>query len=169
MNKQQFEALVGAHTQELFRYAMGRGADSHQAEDLVQEVFLRAWRHMDKLRDLRAAKAWLYTILKNEHARLYRHDRQESDELDEQRLADRTCYDTSTEAFALRCALVQLPEGYREPLLLQVIGGFSCSEIAELMKLTPNAVMARVSRARRQLREHLEQDEAHKTQWRLTP
>jgi RNA polymerase sigma-70 factor, ECF subfamily len=49
-------------------------------------------------------------------------------------------------------ALHALPASYREPLLLQVLGGFSCEEIAKLMDLTPGAVMTRLSRARLTLR-----------------
>ena len=52
----------------------------------------------------------------------------------------------------MRQALHLLPESYREPLLLQVIGGFSCDEIAAMMNLTPGAVMTRLTRARQVLR-----------------
>ena len=56
---------------------------------------------------------------------------------------------------ALRRAIGALPEEYRDPLLLQVLGGFTCQEIGEMLNLTPSTVMARVSRARRRLRERL--------------
>ena len=52
----------------------------------------------------------------------------------------------------MREALHALPAVYREPLLLQVLGGFSCEEIAKLMNVTPGAVMTRLSRARLALR-----------------
>lgn len=165
--QRHFETLVKAHSTELFRYAMAQCGDPHQAEDIVQEVFLRAWRHLDKLREPKAVRGWLYTILKNEHARLYRNGRRETEALDEELLAARCCFDTSTEAFALRCAIRRLPLSYREPLLLQSIGGFSSQEIADMLETSQSAVLARLSRGRRKLREVLEQQEPQPQERRL--
>src|ERR1700712_2025259 len=69
--QQQFEALVRAHSTELYRYAYWLCGQDALAQDLVQETFLRAWRSLDALRENIAAKAWLTTILRREHARLY--------------------------------------------------------------------------------------------------
>ena len=52
----------------------------------------------------------------------------------------------------MRQALQALPEPYREPLLLQVLGGFSCEEIAKMLNITAGAVMTRLTRARQALR-----------------
>jgi RNA polymerase sigma-70 factor (ECF subfamily) len=52
----------------------------------------------------------------------------------------------------MRDALESLPKGYKEPLLLQVLGGFSCDEIAAMMHISPGAVMTRLSRSRLALR-----------------
>jgi RNA polymerase sigma-70 factor (ECF subfamily) len=151
-----FDALVGAFSPELYRYAMGLCHNPDVAQDLVQETFLRAWRSQQTLRDLKTARAWLYTILRNEHARLY--ERQRPDVRDPHSLPDIGVrgYDTSTEAFALRRALDALDVQYREPLLLQVIGGFSCKEIGEMLSLKPNTVLTRLFRARKMLRARLE-------------
>ena len=65
-----FESLVRAYSSELYRYAYWLCRDRFTAEDLVQETFARAWKSWDDLRDDKAAKSWLYTILRNEHARL---------------------------------------------------------------------------------------------------
>ncbi len=118
-----FDALVGALSPELYRYAMGLCHNPDVAQDLVQETFLRAWRSQQTLRDVKTARAWLYTILRNEHARLY--ERQRPDIRDPHTLPEVAVrgYDTSTEAFALRLALDELDLQYREPLMLQVIGG----------------------------------------------
>ena len=153
--RSSFEILVRSHARELYAYAYGLCRDPHTAEDLVQECLLRAWCHLDSLRDGKALRAWLYTIVRREHARLYQRSRPETDRLDALELVGPPAYDTSTEAFSLRQALTSLPDGYREPLLLQVLGGFSCVEIGEIMELTPSTVMVRVSRARRKLRERL--------------
>ena len=151
----QFEVLVNALSTELYRYAWGLCRNSHQAEDLVQETYLRAWKAQDSLRDPRAARSWLYTILRREYARLGQRTRPEVRDPHELHPIAATEYDTSTEAFVLRRAMADLSLKYREPLLLQVLGGFRCDEIAGMLEITPNAVMTRLSRARRKLREAL--------------
>ena len=150
-----FDTLVNALSGELFRYAMGLCHNRDTAEDLVQETFLRAWRARADLRDSKAARAWLYTILRNEHARLY--ERQRPDARDPLQLPEVAVrgYDTSTEAFVTRRALAALDADYRDPLLLQVIGGFSCKEIGAMLDLNTNTVLTRLFRARKTLREQL--------------
>jgi RNA polymerase sigma-70 factor (ECF subfamily) len=153
--RNEFDSLVEALAPELFRYALLLCQNHATAEDLVQETFLRGWRSRADLRDLGAARTWFYTILRNEHARLYERRRPES--WDPQALPEPAAptYDTSTEAFNLRRALGTLDPEYREPLLLQVIGGFSCREIGEILDLKLNTVLTRLFRARKTLRERL--------------
>ena len=151
----EFDTLVHALSAELFRYALGLCHNPDTAEDLVQETFLRGWRSRDDLRDTKAARAWLYTILRNEHARLYERQRPEiHDPCSLPEVAVRG-YDTSAEAFAMRRALARLEPDYRDPLLLQVIGGFSCKEIGSMLDLNTNTVLTRLFRARKALRERL--------------
>jgi RNA polymerase sigma-70 factor (ECF subfamily) len=152
-----FDELVQAFSPELYRYAMGLCHNPDTAQDLVQETFLRAWRSQQSLREVKAAKSWLYTILRNEHARLY--ERQRPEVRDPAMLPDVPIqgYDTSIEAFNLRRALQQLPIDYRSPLLLQIIGGFSCQEIGDIMSLKSNTVLTRLFRARKALRGMLEE------------
>ncbi len=156
----RFEALIGVLAKDLYRYAYWLCHDREQAEDLVQETYLRAWKAREALRDERAARSWLYTIVQREHARLYERARPKPSDPDELQLLAPTEYDTSTEAFALRRAIGALPVEYRSPLLLQVLGGFSCQEIGNMLDLAPHTVMARVSRARRKLREKLTGEKA---------
>jgi RNA polymerase sigma-70 factor (ECF subfamily) len=150
--KPVFERLVRAYSAELYRYAYWLSRDRFLAEDLVQETFARAWTAWGALRDEGAARKWLYTILHNEHARLFERKRldivedQDLDALEDHRLG------SLHGEFAMREALHALPAVYREPLLLQVLGGFSCEEIAQLMNATPGAIMTRLSRARLALR-----------------
>ena len=147
-----FERLVKAYSAELYRYAYWLCRDRFLAEDLVQEAFARAWSAWASLRDEKAARRWLYRILHNEHARLYERKRlemvegQELDALEDRRLQ------SAFDEIELRQALHVLPATYREPLLLQVLGGFSCEDIAAIMGLKPGAVMTRLSRARLALR-----------------
>ena len=150
--RSEFEGLVRAYSPELYRYAYWLCRDRFTAEDLVQETFARAWSALSALRDAQAARKWLYTILRREHARLYERKRLDIDaEQDLDAIPDYRSTAVSTE-FELREALHGLPEAYREPLLLQVVGGFSCEEIAAIMEITIGATMTRLSRARLALR-----------------
>jgi RNA polymerase sigma-70 factor (ECF subfamily) len=148
----RFEALVRAYSAELYRYGYWLCRDRFTAEDLVQETFARAWSAWSALRDDKAVRNWLYTILRNEHARLYERKRLDiADDFDLDSIEDRKLASVSPE-LEMREALHSLPENYREPLLLQVLGGFSCEEIARIMDTTPGAIMTRLSRARLALR-----------------
>lgn len=148
----RFEALVHALSNDLYRYAVWLCRDRHRAEELVQETFLRAWRALDSLRDERAAKGWLITILRREHARAYERYRPELDsELNLDHLAASPSA-SAAETLALRRAIAELAPQYSEPLLLQVLGGYRCDEIAKLLDLSPGAVMTRLFRARQKLR-----------------
>lgn len=147
----KFEKLVRAYSAELYRYAYWLCRDSFQAEDLVQETFARAWKSWEDLREQSAAKSWLYTILRHERARLYQRKRLPVDEgRDLEALPDAAI--DLVEEMSMRDALLALPASYREPLLLQWIGGYSCREIAAIMNTTEGAVMTRLSRARMALR-----------------
>ncbi len=154
MNKQKrFEALVEGHSSALYRYAYWL-CDGHKAtaEDVVQETFLRAWKSLDQLQEHQAAKAWLMTILRRENAR--RFERKQFDyvdvELDTVSL-DEQALDASLDRHELHRAITRLEPKYREPLLMQAVGGFSCEEIAELMEINKGAVMTRLFRAKKML------------------
>ena len=152
MNQSAFQSLVKAYSAELYRYAYWLCRDRFVAEDLIQETFARAWTARGALRDERAVRAWLYTIVRNEHARLHERKRLDFDDgRDLDTIEDQRLRSVSAE-LEMRQALHALPESYREPLLLQVLGGFSCDEIATMMGLTPGAVMTRLTRARQVLR-----------------
>jgi RNA polymerase sigma-70 factor (ECF subfamily) len=153
----RFDKLVGDYSKDVFRYAFWLCRDRSMAEELAQETFMRAWKAIDSLQDDSAAKSWLFTIVRRENARQYERKRFDMvDDPDFDRVeATRTEYDTSTEAFVLRRALAELPEEYREPLVLQVIGGYSTEEIADQLGIKAGAVMTRLFRARKKLREML--------------
>ncbi len=152
----RFEALVHSYSPDLYRYACWLCRDRNTAEDLVQETFLRAWRAVESMRDERAAKAWLITILRREHARQFDRQQPKFEDLDTHSLAAWDNDDKRTEAVVLRRAIATLPIEYREPLVLQVLGGYSTAEIGDLLHLSRGAVMTRVFRARQKLRRILE-------------
>jgi len=154
----QFEALVQAYSADLYRFAFWLSRDRSHAEDLVQETFFRAWRSLGSLQSESSAKAWLLTILRNEHARMYRRRRVEAPADDGDLLESIPEQEVEPAVAGLRQALKRLPEEYREPLLLQVIGGFSAEEIGRMIGASAPAVLTRLFRARQKLRIALTQN-----------
>lgn len=157
----RYEALVKALHTDLFRYAYWLCGDKHIAEDLVQETFLRAWRALDSLNDEKAAKSWLITILRRENARRFERKRFDMAEYEETTIVDTlsTSTEQQIENQQLREKINQLPAEYREPLVLQVVGGFSGEEIANMLDLNKNTVMTRLFRARNQLKDSLDDEQ----------
>ena len=146
-----FEQTVRAYSADLYRYAYWLCRDHFVAEDIVQEAFARAWKSWSDLHDLTAVKSWLITILRNEYARTFARKRVP--------LTDDDVYELNVPAASwvaenleIEQCLSLLPLAYREPLLLQMLGGYACSEIAELLGTSEGAVMTRLTRARQALR-----------------
>jgi len=139
---------------DLLRFAQWLARDRSIAEDIVQEALLRAWRSREALKDPSAARPWLLTIVRREHARLYERKRLELVPLDElvELQADPRSAEPDDEVYALRHAIMRLPIEYREPLVLQVLGGFTTEEIARELDLSATAVLTRLFRARNKLR-----------------
>lgn len=139
---------------DLLRFAHWLARDRSIAEDIVQEALLRAWRSRDALKEPGAARAWLLTIVRHEHARLYERKRLELvpiDELGDGCGAARQPW-PGDDLTMLRHAIMKLPLEYREPLVLQVLGGFSTEEISRQLALSNTAVLTRLFRARNKLR-----------------
>ena len=153
--RKRYESLVDNFYQDVFRYAYWLTRNPAIAEDLVQETFLRAWRSFDSLQSDDAAKAWLFTILRRENARMYERYRPELVDIDDVSIEedDRNEPDQRQKLSELHKAIMQLEKEYRDPLMLQVVGGFSGTEIAEILDLNNNTVMTRLFRARIKLRE----------------
>src|SRR6188474_649952 len=88
LKQSQFDALVRATTSDLYRFSFWLCRNDALAQDLVQETYLRAWRSLDDLRDTAAAKAWLITILRREHARIYERKRLDTEDLEQVAIED---------------------------------------------------------------------------------
>ncbi len=154
---QRYEALVKAFHADIYRYAFWLIKDQSIAEDVVQETFLRAWRSLDALNDEKAAKSWLITILRRENARRFERKQFDTVDIDDCHIQDDTQHaDGDLKDRELQRLLGGLSVEYREPLILQLIFGFSGEEIANQLGLNKNTVMTRLFRARNQLKEALE-------------
>jgi RNA polymerase sigma-70 factor (ECF subfamily) len=148
-----FEELVRSHAADLYRYAYWLARDRALAEDVVQEALLRSWRAFPRLRDGAAAKAWLFAIVRNEYRRAAGAAEPAAESLDAIDVPDER---QALLGLEMRDALMALPASFAEPLALQVLGGFSCAEIAQLLGTTEGATMTRLTRARQALRRLVE-------------
>ena len=121
----------------------------------MQEPFARAWKSWHELRDVALAKAWLVTIMRNELARSFSRQKSTVD-IETVGEAELPALPSSESQLETAQLVNLLPETYREPLLLQVLGGFSCAEIAGMLGTTEGAVMTRLTRARQAMRRQYE-------------
>jgi RNA polymerase sigma-70 factor (ECF subfamily) len=167
--KSRFENVVRAYANDVFRYLYWLSRDRSIAEDLSQETFARAWAAWAGQRDEKAVKAWLFTIARNEHARLYERKPIDIDpdaELDS--LVERRPSDPGL-AIDVRRAFAALPAAHRDCLLMQVLAGLTSLEIAAATGSSEEAVNMRLSRARKALRSLLEGATPHQRKKESSP
>jgi RNA polymerase sigma-70 factor (ECF subfamily) len=166
-----FEAAALTHLDGLYRAALRLTRVPADAEDLVQETYLRAFRASDSFEPDTNLRAWLFTILHNT-ARNRARDRArehltiDSDAVD--RAADTRPGSSDTpEALLLRdvltpelqAAIDALPETFRQAVWLRDVEEFSYAEIAAMLEIPIGTVMSRISRGRRMLFERLKETE----------
>ena len=163
-NKQQrFNALVNALYPDIYRYAFWLCNNPTVAEDLVQETYMRAWRSFEHLNDDKAAKAWLITILRRENARMYERYQPDLVDMADLALTDQSAGPAQTmENSLLQKAIAQLEIEFREPLMLQIIGGFSTDEISNILALNKNTVLTRLYRARNKIKDILSDNKSRR-------
>jgi RNA polymerase sigma-70 factor, ECF subfamily len=151
------------HIDGLFSYAMALTRNSFEAEDLVQETYVRAIQAMGRLREHSNVKAWLHTILRNIRLNQVRHrrtrpkfveldaDANTADLLTDVGKDPHALYVSKMEREQVREAIKQLPEEFREIILLREFAELSYQEIAALLDCPPGTVMSRLARARSRL------------------
>nr|WP_280956799.1 sigma-70 family RNA polymerase sigma factor [Acidimicrobium ferrooxidans] len=170
----RFEELALPYADNLYSAAMRMTHNAADAEDLVQETFLKAYRAFGTFEEGTNLKAWLYRILTNTYINAYRARRRRPDETDldevEQlylyrrlggleaalagRSAEEEVLDTFTDA-DVKAALEALPEQFRLAVILADVEGFSYREIADIMDVPLGTVMSRLHRGRRALQRAL--------------
>ncbi|MDJ0812273.1 MAG: sigma-70 family RNA polymerase sigma factor [Woeseiaceae bacterium] len=158
--RQRFDRLVAVYHQDMYRYAAWLSRDPSIAQDVVQEALLRAWKSLDNLRDEGSAKQWLLTIVRRENARYFERKRLETVDIDNLTASQEALLgvEENNELDDMRKAIYELDDEYREPLVLQVLMGFSTNEIAGQMGLKQGAVLTRLHRARARLKDKMAQE-----------
>jgi RNA polymerase sigma-70 factor (ECF subfamily) len=149
------------HLNDLFRTAVRLTRNKIDAEDLVQETFMQAWKSFDHYETGTNCRAWLYRIMFNkfDHFRRKKYTQtkyfQEADDL---MLATAT-YSAPTPEFLtdsqILAALDKLSEHYRSVVLLADVHDFDYKEVAEILEIPIGTVMSRLSRGRSQLKKSL--------------
>src|SRR3954469_19169339 len=170
--RERFERDVLPMLPSLYGAAMRLTRNRSDAEDLVQETYLRAYRGFAGFQEGTNLKAWLYRILTNSYINTYRKKQREPqtvdgpEDVDEWYLCDRlggqsgedsaetTVLDTIPDQ-AVKDAVESLPERFRLPVLLADVEGFSYKEIAEIMDTPIGTVMSRLHRGRKALEKAL--------------
>jgi RNA polymerase sigma-70 factor, ECF subfamily len=151
----------------LFATALRLTRNRSDAEDLVQDTYVKAFRFADRFKPGTNLKAWLYTILHNTWRNRRRDASRDTVEVDSERVeqaaADGPAAHDSPEHILLRAtldadlqaALDELPDAFREAVWLRDVEEFSYAEIAEMLGVPIGTVMSRISRGRRLLFERL--------------
>jgi RNA polymerase sigma-70 factor (ECF subfamily) len=158
----------------LYSGALRMTRNPADADDLVQETYLRAYRGFGGFQEGTNLKAWMYRILTNTYINIYRakQRRPQESELDEvedlflyrrigglesaslSRSAEDELMDTFSEA-EVKGAVEALPENFRLPVILADVEGFSYKEIAEILDIPIGTVMSRLHRGRKALQKSL--------------
>ena len=163
-----FETSELPYRDQLFKTALRLTRNAEDAEDLLQETYLKAYRHYTSFQPGTNLKAWLFKILKNTFINEYRRRKQVPPQVDfadleetfESVLANKNSSATRTPEDELlessldsevRRALVGLPHNYKVVVLLADIEGYSYKEIAEILAIPVGTVMSRLYRGRRLL------------------
>lgn len=170
--REKFEALAFPHMDALYSTALRMTRNPLDAEDLVQDVYLRAYRFFDKFEEGTNFKAWIFKILTNTFINRYRQKVREPQHTEfdkveyfyteaEKERDDKyeTRYDESRYADLfgdeISAALSKLSYDFRAVVILCDIEGFSYKEIAAIVGTPIGTVMSRLSRARQQLQKYL--------------
>ena len=158
MSQERFEAEALPHLKRLYGTAYRMTRNAHDAEDLVQETYLRAYRSFDSYTPGTNIRAWLYTILHRLRTDAVRRlaPRPEAVELLEDTIAvppPQDDFATGREDVAL--ALARLPDAFRVAVLLRDVEESSYEEIAQILDVPIGTVMSRIHRGRALLRQAL--------------
>lgn len=162
----EFEREAIPHMDSLYNYALRMTGDEDDADDLVQETYLKAFRFFDKFERGTNCKAWLFRIMKNSFINDYRKNVREPNKVDYEDVQNFYENIKSDEietkhyehdVFSnllddeISSALTELPEDFRTVIILSDVEGFTYEEIADFVDIPVGTVRSRLHRARKML------------------
>ena len=161
-----FAAEAMLYVDSLYGAAMRLARNPADAEDLVQETYLKAFRFAGQFEADTNLKAWLHTILHNTFLNMRRHAGRDPVSVDSEAVDSSAAQGGQSETpeqilirdtldADLQEAINRLPEVFRQAVWLRDVEEFSYKEIAEMLAIAPGTVMSRISRGRRMLYERL--------------
>ena len=161
-DRQNCASQLLEHIDSLFAYAMTLSRDRTEAEDLVQETYVRAVQKCDCLAPDSNVRNWLFVVMRNAWLNQVRHQKHgprftdygetETIAAPSTNFNPQVVYIRKLEQAEVRKAIEALPLAYREVVLLRDIEGFSYQEIAGILDCPAGTVMSRLGRARDKLR-----------------
>ena len=139
-------------------YLLGKVKQENDAEDLLQEIFIKIHSSLGQLQDEKKVAPWIYQIVRNSLTDYYRKNNLETSEFKEESTVSSN-NETPDDVYSacvsgcLRVFMDRLPDKYREPLVLCDIKGFKQKDIAEQMNLSYSGLKSRVQRGRDMIKE----------------
>ena len=167
----EFQALAFEHVDSLYNTAVRMTKNALDAEDLLQDVYLRAFRFFHRFERGTNFKAWIFKILTNTYINQYRkkinkpyhvdlekikynYDNKEATAQTSAQESERLDYETLFDD-EIKSALQQIPHEFRVVVLLADVESFSYKEVAKIIGCPIGTVMSRLSRGRKQLQNYL--------------
>ena len=172
--KGQFTSDAMQYAPQLFSTALRMTRNSSDAEDLVQETYIKGWRSFHTFQEGTNLRAWLFRIMTNTYINKYNAQKRKGTEVElddveelflykrlgsiDQSQLSSSAEDQMLDLFTddeVKNALESLPEDFRIPVLLSDVDGFSYKEIAEMLEIPIGTVMSRLHRGRKAMQKML--------------
>ncbi len=153
-----FGLLVDRYKESIYALAYSKLGNFHDAEDITQEAFIKAYRNLRKLRHWDDFHAWMYAITSNLCKDWIRNKSRKPDcEFIEDQVPESLNYSLDEDKLkeTLHEAMDSLPEIYRQVLSLYYLGGMNTTEIAKFLRVSQTSIYQRLSRARSLLRKEM--------------
>ena len=153
MDKKEYEQLATLYLDSVYRVALSGCRNSADAEDVVQNTFIKLWERQEPFEDGDHTRKWLIRVAVNECHSLWRTPWMKRTDYLEEMTAEPA--GSMPERSELYYAVLELPVKYRQVVYLYYYEDYSVKEIAELVKLSEATVQIRLFRARQKLKETL--------------
>jgi len=172
--KEQFTSDAMQYAPQLFSTALRMTRNRSDAEDLVQETYIKGWRSFHTFEEGTNLRAWLFRIMTNTYINKYNAKKRKGTEVElddveelflykrlgsiDQSQLSSSAEDQMLELFTddeVKSALESLPEDFRIPVLLSDVDGFAYKEIAEMLEIPIGTVMSRLHRGRKAMQKML--------------